>query len=96
MNDLCRVRLDEINNDPYDSTDYCAKAIAEHKAMKVLLLTGFMNRLQERLEDQYQEFADFVDNGEPRVMERYLADGYKDKAELIEREADTLASIILG
>jgi uncharacterized protein YqeY len=75
----------------------CAKSIRDHKALKVLLLTGWEGRLQEFLEDKYQECADHVDNGEKRIMDRYLDGELPERAvKVVEDEAATLASVIMG
>lgn len=99
MPELCRVSIEERDHDSdtYGNVDWCAKSIAEHKALKVLLLTGLDGRLQEWLEDVYQEFSDLVDNGGARVMDRYLSGKLSQKhMDIVEEGAATLASIILG
>lgn len=99
MSELCRVSIEERDHDrdTYGDVDWCAKSILRHHRMKIALLFGFEGRLQERLEDQFQEFADFADNNEERVINRYLS-GKLSSAQIyiVEKEADTLASIILG
>lgn len=93
MTDLCRVSLDEIKHDcPLHD-----ESVAEHRALQVLLLTGATvcgRSLQERLEAEYIPFSDFVENGEKRVMDRYLERG--EYASIVEEEASILASIIMG
>ena len=99
MPELCRVNIEERDHDrdTYGDVDWCAKSIAEHKALKVMLLTGLDGRLQEHLEDQFQAFADFVDNDEERVLDQYLSGKLSKKyMDIVEEEAGTLASIILG
>jgi len=108
MTDLCRVSIEERDHDreTYGDVDWCAKSIVEHHQMKVALLLGFDGRLQQHLEDNYNDpdlypqyaflFPD-KNSGHPNLMRMYLRSNLsKEYFAFVEREADTLASIILG
>lgn len=108
MSGLCRVSIEERDHDrdTYGDVDWCAKTIADHKALKVLLLTGFEGRLQRHLEDNYNDpdlypqyeflFPD-KNSGRLNLMAMYFgAELSEECCAFVEREAGTLASIILG
>jgi hypothetical protein len=108
MSDLCRVSIEERDHDrdAYGDVDWCAKSIVDHKALKVLLMAGLGGRLQQHLEDNYNDpdlypqyaflFPD-KNSGRLNLMEMYLgAELSEEYCAFVEREAGTLASIILG
>jgi len=108
MSDLCRVSIEERDHDreTYGDVDWCAKSIVEHHQMKVALLLGFEGRLQQHLEDNYNDpdlypqyaflFPD-KNSGRLNLMAMYLgAELSEEYCAFVEREAGTLASIILG
>lgn len=101
MHNLCRASIEELENDPptplYDEMEYIREMEQKHRELTVLLLTGYEDRLQEYLEDKYQDFADLVDAGGARVMDFYLSGNLSDKVmDLVEKEASILASVMMG
>ena len=77
--------------------------IERHKLYTQMLLEGLTIEengrkysLADRMADEYQEFADKVDNGDDFIGE-YLAGGFGDRIRnIFKQEARTLASIIVG
>ena len=77
--------------------------IERHKLYTQMLLEGLTIEengrkysLADRVADEYQEFADKVDNGDDFIGE-YLAGGFGDRIRnIFKQEARTLASIIVG
>ena len=77
--------------------------IERHKLYTQMLLEGLTIEengrkysLADRMADEYQEFADKVDNGDNFIGE-YLAGGFGDRIRnIFKQEARTLASIIVG
>lgn len=110
MSELCRVSLDELNNDPPCSWAHEMEQIREldqkHRELVVLLLTGWEDRLQDYLEEKYNDedlypqyaFLFAHENGDDRdAVDLYLNHALDDDfMRFIEREARILASVIMG
>ena len=108
MPESCRASIEERDHDhdTYGDVEWCEMSIVEHHRMKTALLFGYEGRLQEYLEDKYNDpdlypqyaflFPD-KNGGSLSLMAMYWgATLSKEYCDLIEQEAATLASIILG
>lgn len=110
MSELCRVSLDELNNNKPCSWAHEMEQIREmnqkHRELVVLLLAGHESRLQEYLEEKYNDedlypqyaFLFAHENGDDRdAVDLYLNHALDDETMyFIEREASILASVMMG
>lgn len=102
----CAVRLAEINNDTQTNAQEQAQYAAEQERWKMYfeqLLDGVeihanfrIYSLADRLTDQYEESADFIDS-DFDFMSHFKSGKFSEGVNnLIKSEAKTLASIICG